>query len=156
MSTDSISTQLRLQELEDILGPDLTQFKILICQLISNDEDQVMLENLEEVVPKVLKSLNDTHPCVRLVAINAIRELSEELDPELQTQYHEISLITLVEVMNDFQSSKLKKGPAASAFVGFIDNGTQNIQDLYRKIVNDCCTMKKWRDRFQEQPLDDL
>ncbi|XWS42688.1 hypothetical protein CRYUN_Cryun16bG0035500 [Craigia yunnanensis] len=69
---------------------------------------KVMLENLEEVVPKVLESVKDSHHCVRLAAINAINQLCERFWPEFLDQYHEIVIITLVEIFNDSSIPELQ------------------------------------------------
>ncbi|XVE62566.1 hypothetical protein DITRI_Ditri06bG0128300 [Diplodiscus trichospermus] len=74
---------------------------------IAESCDKLMLENLEVVVPEVLKSLNDLHPHVQLAAINTIKQLPERFSPDFHRQYHEIFLITLVKVMNTNGSPKL-------------------------------------------------
>ncbi|XLS98251.1 hypothetical protein HN51_040986, partial [Arachis hypogaea] len=50
---------------------------------------KVMIKNLDQVVAMVLNSFNDQHPRVRWAAINAIGQLSIDLGPDLQIQYHQ-------------------------------------------------------------------
>ncbi|XP_056695290.1 protein FAR1-RELATED SEQUENCE 6-like [Spinacia oleracea] len=49
---------------------------------------EVMVKNLEQVLNMVLGSFQDPHPRVRWEAINAIGQLSTDLGPDLQLQYH--------------------------------------------------------------------
>ncbi|XVF30790.1 hypothetical protein REPUB_Repub16aG0088900 [Reevesia pubescens] len=101
---------------------------------VATGTSEVLLEDLEEIVPQILKSVNDSHPRVRMAAINAIRRLSVDFCPLFQIQYHEIVLITLLKVMDDFQNPELKI-PAASAVLSFIKYGTKDILDLYKTVI---------------------
>lgn len=67
-----------------------------------------MIKNLEQVVSMVLKSFQDPHPRVRWAAINAIGQLSTDLGPELQEQYHHLVLPALASTMDDFQNPRLQ------------------------------------------------
>ncbi|KAG6517212.1 hypothetical protein ZIOFF_020592 [Zingiber officinale] len=67
---------------------------------------KVMLKNLEQVVTMVLSSFQDPHPRVRWAAINAIGQLSTDLGPDLQLQYHQRVLPALASAMDDFQNPR--------------------------------------------------
>ena len=69
---------------------------------------QVMLKNLEQVVTMVLNSFFDPHPRVRWAAINAIGQLSTDLGPDLQNQYHQRVLPALASAMDDFQNPRVQ------------------------------------------------
>ncbi|KAF3788611.1 Importin-5 [Nymphaea thermarum] len=51
----------------------------------------------------------DRHPRVRWAAINAIGQLSTDLGPDLQTQYHQRVLPALASAMDDFQNPRVQK-----------------------------------------------
>lgn len=72
---------------------------------------QVMIKNLEQVVNMVLNSFQDPHPRVRWAAINAIGQLSTDLGPDLQVQYHSRVLPALAHAMDDFQNPRVQVGP---------------------------------------------
>lgn len=67
-----------------------------------------MVKNLEKIVPMVLKSFQDPHPRVRWAAINAIGQLSTDLGPTLQEQYHHLVLPALASAMDDFQNPRVQ------------------------------------------------
>lgn len=67
-----------------------------------------MIKNLDQVVSMVLNSFQDPHPRVRWAAINAIGQLSTDLGPELQTQFHHRLLPALVGAMDDFQKPRVQ------------------------------------------------
>ena len=69
---------------------------------------QVMIKNLEQVVSMVLNSFQDSHPRVRWAAINAIGQLSTDLGPDLQNQYHQRVLPALAAAMDDFQNPRVQ------------------------------------------------
>ncbi|PRQ38944.1 hypothetical protein RchiOBHm_Chr4g0419561 [Rosa chinensis] len=69
---------------------------------------QVMIKNLEQVVAMVLNSFQDPHPRVRWAAINAIGQLSTDLGPDLQVQYHQRVLPALAAAMDDFQNPRVQ------------------------------------------------
>ena len=69
---------------------------------------QVMIKNLEQVVAMVLNSFTDQHPRVRWAAINAIGQLSTDLGPDLQIQYHQGVLPALATAMDDFQNPRVQ------------------------------------------------
>ncbi|KAG1347591.1 hypothetical protein COCNU_06G014200 [Cocos nucifera] len=73
---------------------------------------KVMIKNLEQVVNMVLNSFQDPHPRVRWAAINAIGQLSTDLGPDLQVQYHQ-------------------RAHAASAVLNFSENCTPDILTPY-------------------------
>ncbi|MBA0770582.1 hypothetical protein Gotri_019201 [Gossypium trilobum] len=91
---------------------------------------KVMIRNLEQVVSMVLNSFHDAHHRVRWAAINAIGQLSTDLGPELQTQYHQRVLPALAGAMDDFQNPRVQ-AHAASAVLNFSENCTPDILTPY-------------------------
>ncbi|XP_043691387.1 importin-5 [Telopea speciosissima] len=91
---------------------------------------KVMIKNLEQVLNMVLNSFQDPHPRVRWAAINAIGQLSTDLGPELQTQYHQRVLPALAASMDDFQNPRVQ-AHAASAVLNFSENCTPDILTPY-------------------------
>lgn len=69
---------------------------------------QVMTKNLGQVVNMVLNSFQDPHPRVRWAAINAVGQLSTDLGPDLQVQYHQHVLPALASAMDDFQNPRVQ------------------------------------------------
>ncbi|KAF5725527.1 importin-5-like [Tripterygium wilfordii] len=91
---------------------------------------KVMVKNLEQVVSMVLNSFHDPHPRVRWAAINAIGQLSTDLGPDLQNQYHQGVLPALASAMDDFQNPRVQ-AHAASAVLNFSENCTPEILTPY-------------------------
>ncbi|GMI97486.1 EMBRYO DEFECTIVE 2734, (karyopherin enabling the transport of the cytoplasmic HYL1 [Hibiscus trionum] len=91
---------------------------------------KVMIKNLEHVVSMVLNSFHDSHPRVRWAAINAIGQLSTDLGPDLQNQYHQRVLPALAGAMDDFQNPRVQ-AHAASAVLNFSENCTPEILTPY-------------------------
>ncbi|KAM1802697.1 hypothetical protein ACFX12_028759 [Malus domestica] len=91
---------------------------------------KVMIKNLEQVVAMVLNSFQDPHPRVRWAAINAIGQLSTDLGPDLQVQYHQSVLPALAGAMDDFQNPRVQ-AHAASAVLNFSENCTPDILTPY-------------------------
>ncbi|PPR99745.1 hypothetical protein GOBAR_AA20915 [Gossypium barbadense] len=91
---------------------------------------KVMVKNLEQVVSMVLNSFNHSHPRVRWAAINAIGQLSTDLGPDLQNQYHQRVLPALAAAMDDFQNPRVQ-AHAASAVLNFSENCTPEILTPY-------------------------
>ncbi|KAM0952064.1 putative importin-beta domain, armadillo-like helical, TOG domain, importin beta family [Dioscorea sansibarensis] len=91
---------------------------------------KVMIKNLEQVVNMVLTSFQDPHPRVRWAAINAIFQLSTDLGPDLQVQYHHRVLPALAGAMDDFQNPRVQ-AHAASALLNFSENCTPEILAPY-------------------------
>ncbi|KAK7247138.1 hypothetical protein RIF29_42015 [Crotalaria pallida] len=91
---------------------------------------KVMIKNLEQVVAMVLNSFPDQHPRVRWAAINAIGQLSTDLGPDLQIQYHQGVLPALAGAMDDFQNPRVQ-AHAASAVLNFSENCTPDILTPY-------------------------
>ncbi|GMH00102.1 hypothetical protein Nepgr_001941 [Nepenthes gracilis] len=87
---------------------------------------KVMLKNLEQVVNMVLNSFHDPHPRVRWAAINAVGQLSTDLGPDLQAQYHHLVLPALAGALDDFQNPRVQ-AHAASAVLNFSENCTPEI-----------------------------
>lgn len=58
----------------------------------------------------VLNSFQDPHARVRWAAINAIGQLSTDLGPDLQMQYHHRVLPALASAMDDFQNPRVQVG----------------------------------------------
>lgn len=67
-----------------------------------------MTKNLEQVVNMVLNSFQHPHARVRWAAINAIGQLSTDLGPDLQIQYHQRVLPALAAAMDDFQNPRVQ------------------------------------------------
>ncbi|KAL2940719.1 Importin-5 [Bienertia sinuspersici] len=91
---------------------------------------KVMIKNLEQVVSMVLNSFQDPHPRVRWAAINAIGQLSTDLGPDLQMQYHQTVLPALAGAMDDFQNPRVQ-AHAASAVLNFSENCTPDLLNPY-------------------------
>ncbi|KAL3529778.1 hypothetical protein ACH5RR_009100 [Cinchona calisaya] len=91
---------------------------------------KVMIKNLEQVVNMVLNSFQDPHPRVRWAAINAIGQLSTDLGPDLQVQYHQRVLPALAAAMDDFSNPRVQ-AHAASAVLNFSENCTPEILTPY-------------------------
>ncbi|KAL3518942.1 hypothetical protein ACH5RR_021531 [Cinchona calisaya] len=91
---------------------------------------KVMIKNLGDVVSMVLNSFHDPHPRVRWAAINAIGQLSTDLGPDLQVQYHQGVLPALAAAMDDFQNPRVQ-AHAASAVLNFSENCTPEILTPY-------------------------
>lgn len=83
-------------------------FGLIACVIYLFIFMQVMIKNLEQVVNMVLTSFQDPHPRVRWAAINAIGQLSTDLGPDLQDQYHHRVLPALAGAMDDFQNSRVQ------------------------------------------------
>lgn len=99
----------------------------LICLAqIAEGCSKVMIKNLEQVVSMVLNSFHDPHPRVRWAAINAIGQLSTDLGPDLQVQYHQRVLPALAGAMDDYQNPRVQ-AHAASAVLNFSENCTPDI-----------------------------
>ncbi|PSR95359.1 Importin-5 like [Actinidia chinensis var. chinensis] len=91
---------------------------------------KVMIKNLEQVVNMVLNSFQDPHPRVRWAAINAVGQLSTDLGPDLQVQYHQRVLPALAAAMDDFQNPRVQ-AHTASAVLNFCENCTPDILTPY-------------------------
>ncbi|KAL8142865.1 hypothetical protein V2J09_015897 [Rumex salicifolius] len=91
---------------------------------------KVMIKNLEQVVSMVLGSFQDPHPRARWAAINAIGQLSTDLGPDLQVQFHHRVLPALVSAMDDFQNPRVQ-AHAASAVLNFSESCTPEILTPY-------------------------
>ncbi|GFZ12868.1 ARM repeat superfamily protein [Actinidia rufa] len=91
---------------------------------------KVMMKNLEQVVNMVLNSFQDPHPRVRWAAINAVGQLSTDLGPDLQVQYHQRVLPALAAAMDDFQNPRVQ-AHTASAVLNFSENCTPDILTPY-------------------------
>ncbi|KAH9611136.1 hypothetical protein KSS87_023271 [Heliosperma pusillum] len=103
----------------------------LICLAqIAEGCSKVMIKNLEQVVSMILNSFQDPHPRVRWAAINALGQLSTDLGPDLQTQYHHLVLPALASAMDDFQNPRVQ-AHAASAVLNFSENCTPEILTPY-------------------------
>lgn len=81
-----------------------------------------MIKNLEQVVAMVLNSFQDPHPRVRWAAINAIGQLSTDLGPDLQVQYHQQVLPALAAAMDDFQNPRVQVSSWIRHLVLFLNN----------------------------------
>ncbi|CAL9182753.1 unnamed protein product [Musa hybrid cultivar] len=106
---------------------------------------KVMTKNLEQVVNMALNSFQHPHPRVRWAAINAVGQLSTDLGPDLQVQYHQRVLPALASAMDDFQNPRLVgsflspgakfsilvQAHAGSAVLNFCENCTPDILPPY-------------------------
>ncbi|KAK8961974.1 hypothetical protein KSP40_PGU006553 [Platanthera guangdongensis] len=90
----------------------------------------IMIKNLEQVVPMVLNSFQHPHPRVKWAAIIAIGQLSIDLGPDLQVQYHQRVLPVLASAIDDFQNPQVQ-AQAASAVLSFTKNCTADILTSY-------------------------
>jgi len=88
--------------------------------------DKVMRKNLEPVVNMVLNSFKDPHPRVRWASINALGQLSTDLGPELQEQFHPRVVPALIDAMGDFQNPRVQ-AHAAAAILNFSEGCTPDI-----------------------------
>ncbi|KAI4981364.1 hypothetical protein ZWY2020_021849 [Hordeum vulgare] len=86
----------------------LDRLAIAIGGNIAEGCAKVMLKNLEQVVSMILNGIQHPHPRVRSAAINAIGQLSTDLGPDLQVQYHQKVLSALGNAMDDFQNSRVQ------------------------------------------------
>ncbi len=77
---------------------------------------QVMTRNLASVVSMILSLFRDAHARVRWAAINAIGQLSTDLGPDLQQEYHQQVLPALVAAMDDFQNPRVQVGYKTADF----------------------------------------
>ncbi|CAM6081611.1 unnamed protein product [Calypogeia fissa] len=91
---------------------------------------KVMTKNLGPVVDMVLNSFRDSHPRVRWAAINTIGQLSTDLGPVLQQEYHQRVLPALVGAMDDFQNPRVQ-AHAAAAILNFSESCTPEILTPY-------------------------
>ncbi|XP_068337995.1 uncharacterized protein [Pyrus communis] len=106
------------------------QAALIALAQIAEGCGKVMIKNLEQVVAMVLNSFQDPHPRVRWAAINAIGQLSTDLGPDLQVQYHQRVLPALAAAMDDFQNPRVQ-AHAASALLNFSENCTPDILTPY-------------------------
>ncbi|KAI3711276.1 hypothetical protein L2E82_41250 [Cichorium intybus] len=83
---------------------------------IADGCSKVMIKNWEQVVTMVLNSFQDPHPRVRWTAINAIGQLSIDLGPNLQVQYHQRVLTALASAMDGFQNPRVQAHVASAMF----------------------------------------
>lgn len=115
-----------------LAAPDWQKHHAVLIALaqIAEGCSKVMIKNLDQVVSMVLNSFQDPHPRVRWAAINAIGQLSTDLGPELQTQFHHRLLPALVGAMDDFQNPRVQ-AHAASAVLNFSENCTPDILTPY-------------------------
>eukprot|EP01018_Ginkgo_biloba_P022660 Gb_23625 [translate_table: standard] len=81
---------------------------------------QVMIKNLEQVVRMVLNLFQDPNARVRWAAINAIGQLSTDLSPDLQENYHQLVLPALAGAMDDFQNPRVQ---TLKPLVDVLNNG---------------------------------
>ncbi|XP_064967716.1 uncharacterized protein LOC103986945 [Musa acuminata AAA Group] len=91
---------------------------------------KVMTKNLEQVVNMALNSFQHPHPRVRWAAVNAVGQLSTDLGPDLQVQYHQRVLPALASAMDDFQNPRVL-AHAGSAVLNFCENCTPDILPPY-------------------------
>ncbi|CAA3002294.1 importin-5-like [Olea europaea subsp. europaea] len=103
---------------------------LIVLAQIAEGCSKVMTKNLGQVVNMVLNSFQDPHPRVRWAAINAVGQLSTDLGPDLQVQYHQHVLPALASAMDDFQNPRVQ-AHAASAVLNFSENCTPEILAPY-------------------------
>ncbi|KAH7296218.1 hypothetical protein KP509_26G014000 [Ceratopteris richardii] len=111
------------------------RYAALICLAqIAEGCSKVMVKNLSPVVNMVLNCFRDTHARVKWAAINAIGQLSTDLGPDLQEQYHQNILQALVMAMDDFSSPRVQ-AHAATAMLNFSESCTSQILTPYLDLV---------------------
>ncbi|CAK9319735.1 unnamed protein product [Citrullus colocynthis] len=103
---------------------------LIALSQIAEGCSKVMIKNLEQVLSMVLNSFQHPHPRVRWAAINAIGQLSTDLGPDLQAQYHHLVVPALAGAMDDFQNPRVQ-AHAASAVLNFSENCTPDILTPY-------------------------
>ncbi|CAA2970342.1 importin-5-like [Olea europaea subsp. europaea] len=115
-----------------LAAPDWQKHHAALISLaqIAEGCSKVMIKNLEQIVSMVLNSFQNPHPRVRWAAINAIGQLSTDLGPDLQVQYHQHVLPALASAMDDFQNPRVQ-AHAASAVLNFSENCTPEILSPY-------------------------
>ena len=69
---------------------------------------QVLQEHLERTVEKLLLLSRDPHPRVRWAVMSAIGQLSKDLAPQLQQQFHQKLVPALVAAMDDSQNPRVQ------------------------------------------------
>ncbi|KAH7315386.1 hypothetical protein KP509_21G047300 [Ceratopteris richardii] len=107
----------------------------LIClSQIAEGCSKVMIRNLEPIVNMVLNSFQDPHPRVRWASINAVGQLSADLGPDLQEQFHQHLLPTLVMGMDDLLNPRVQ-AHAATTILNFSEGCTPQILTPYLDIV---------------------
>ncbi|KAI0497983.1 hypothetical protein KFK09_021224 [Dendrobium nobile] len=114
---------------------------LITLALIAEGCSKVLIKNLEQVVTMALNSFQHPHPRVRWAAINAIRQLSTDLGPDLQVQYHQRVLPTLASAMDDFQNPRVQnkkqivQGAALIALASLADSSREQFQNYYDAVM---------------------
>ncbi|XP_057421622.1 uncharacterized protein LOC130715529 isoform X2 [Lotus japonicus] len=93
---------------------------IALAQIADGCSDE-MIKNMDHVLSMVLDSFHDPHARVRWAAVNAIRQWSTDLGPDLQVKYHHLVLPALAGAIDDSQNPRLQ-AYAASAVSIFAEN----------------------------------
>ncbi|PKU88088.1 hypothetical protein MA16_Dca020059 [Dendrobium catenatum] len=125
---------------------------LITLALIAEGCSKVLIKNLEQVVTMALNSFQHPHPRVRWAAINAIRQLSTDLSPDLQA--HAASVILnftencapgiLTHYLDGFVSKLLvllqnKKpivqGAALIALASLADSSREQFQNYYDAVM---------------------
>ncbi|GJP49341.1 hypothetical protein CLOM_g8564 [Closterium sp. NIES-68] len=103
----------------------------LVCLAqIAEGCTKVMSKSLESVVAMVLAAFNDPNPRVRWAAINAVGQLSTDLGPDLQQQYHARVLPALIGAMDDGANPRVQ-AHATAAILNFSEAATPEIMAPY-------------------------
>ncbi|CAI7740685.1 unnamed protein product [Closterium sp. NIES-54] len=103
----------------------------LVCLAqIAEGCTKVMSKSLESVVTMVLAAFNDPNPRVRWAAINAVGQLSTDLGPDLQQQYHARVLPALIAAMDDGANPRVQ-AHATAAILNFSEAATPEIMAPY-------------------------
>ncbi|PSR99978.1 Importin-5 like [Actinidia chinensis var. chinensis] len=81
---------------------------VTALRLISEGTSKVLQEHLERTVEKLLLLSRDPHPRVRWAVMSAIGQLSKDLAPQLQQQFHQKLVPALVAAMDDSQNPRVQ------------------------------------------------
>jgi len=93
---------------------------------------KVMKKHLSEVVGLILPLLRDEHVRVRWVAINCIGQLSTDLGPAIQKQFHEVILPALIRAMDTTQEPSMRVSVHSSAAtINFCEHASEELLTPY-------------------------
>ncbi|XP_057469428.1 uncharacterized protein LOC130758510 [Actinidia eriantha] len=107
---------------------------VTALRLISEGTSKVLQEHLEKTVEKLLPLSRDPHPRVRWAVMSAIGQLSKDLAPQLQQQFHQKLVPALVAAMDDSQNPRVQ-AQATSAMLLFSQNCSSDILKPYLKEI---------------------
>ena len=89
-------------------------------------------KHLGEIVPLVMRLLQDQHARVRWAAINCLGQLSTDLGPYLQKQFHASVLPALTAAMSNEREPVLRvRAHAAAASINFCEHADAELLQPY-------------------------